>query len=141
MLSNFSSSVFTQETFRLPMLPQSQLVPMFHISFTSKGIVEIIDNISSYCAAMKMVYVTCILKPCKLFRLRRFCSSVRAKFRHCLCTGTVPADGNSASVLPIFKSGITSLSFLNKHFSLSTSGIISDPSNYRPISLTREHAQ
>ncbi|MCZ6925032.1 MAG: hypothetical protein O7D30_06615, partial [Rickettsia endosymbiont of Ixodes persulcatus] len=51
MLNIFFSSVFTQKTFFLPLLPQSHLAPISPISFTSNGIAKIIDNRLSYCAA------------------------------------------------------------------------------------------
>lgn len=99
----------------LPHLPPSNYPPMENITFDANGIVTIIESLknSSSCGIDGI--------NAKVLKNTKHITSLflRLIFQQSLCTGSIPSDWKVGKIIPIFKKGDRT-----------------NPSNYRPISLT-----
>lgn len=115
-MNSYFSSVFTHEPPQnIPPVPNSNFPQMPPIHIAAEGIVKIIDGLKTSKAPGPDGI------PAKFLKSTKESSSLflQVIFEQSLTTGLLPKDWKISKVVPVFKAG-------NR----------SDPSNYRPISLT-----
>ena len=116
LLNNFFSSVFTIDNGRMPVIRNRTNLSLSDINFTETMIYEALSKLSSSYSSGPDGFPTIFLKKCASQLAKPLCSL----FSICFYTGVIPTVWKDAYVVPIFKG----------------KGSASNPSNYRPISLT-----
>ena len=109
-------SVFTREdTSNMPEIGEPMVPPMDHITITPDGVLKLLQEIKIRKATGPDMIPARILRDyaAELAPILTFI------FQQSLDTGTVPSDWRTANIVPIYKKGDKS-----------------NPSNYRPVSLT-----
>ncbi len=115
-LNNKFQSIFTNEDCQnLPSVDNGTVPQMPTINVTTEGVVKLLKDLKPHKAPGPDNITPKVLKECA----ESIAPPLRQVFQKSLSTGELPEDWLTANVSPIFKKGDRS-----------------DPSNYRPVSLT-----
>lgn len=115
-MNSYFSSVFTHEpALRTPPIPATSFSLMPPVLITHEGIAKLIDNLKLSSAPGPDNITAKILKGTVSISSR----ILQIIFQQSVSNGEIPNDWKTSKITPVFKAG-------NR----------SDPSNYRPISLT-----
>lgn len=116
VMNSYFSSVFTVEAIQnVPVLPRQSFSSMAPILISAQGISKLIGNLKTSSAPGPDDIPSKFLKSTKLV----LSHILQVIYTQSLLEGQIPDDWKMAKVTPVFKTG-------NR----------SDPSNYRPMSLT-----